>query len=225
MNGHLCAALPVAMALHGAASGESMEFTQSFPLVFEGSKAFGVPIEFDPFDSEGGALQLDAVLLTLTVNLSGHVLVENGSPDEVAGMMVEFSALASTLLDEGSLGAASQGFEAYAIPALSPQDAEDGGGGDFYDLGVIEQSLTAEDMLLAEMTGLSGFVDGGPLTGEVNINGVFGLGGNDQVLLFVEDEKITGSVALTYVFSEAPTPGAAALLGLAGLAGARRKRA
>ena len=96
-----------------------------------------------------------------------------------------------------------------------------GSGPDFVNFGLVSDADSDSDFIAASPFWVGGGTIGGSVTGS---GGFAAQGSADATINFV-DFGTKGRVKLTYFFDVIPTPGATALMAVAGLVSVRRRRA
>jgi hypothetical protein len=178
--------------------------------------------DFDQFDTMGGTRVLKSVTLEIDATIGADVTAENNNlqaaPEfgisltgfaEVALLGLEATANINTVQASGGVG----GSDNAGVP--------DGMGPDFFDFGTVS-GMDSDDDTVGMM--LAAFIGNGMITASVTGNGGFAVTGASNSTLDVDNFGASGTIRLIYEFNVIPTPGAAGLLGLAGIAAVRRRR-
>lgn len=208
------------LALAGAASANIMEMQAldfSFPLN-PGSQT----LTFNQFDTQGGARVLKGVKIEVDATIQVNITAENDSDIPNANFGVSLTGFVDVDGPE-SFDAAANIAAALGPVSVEANDGVTGSGPDFYDFGLLSGSDNDSTILSPIFTpaALSG---NGTFDVQVNGNGGYSATGGTDANLLVSNFGASGRVKVTF-FWEVPAPGAVAVFGLAGLAGARRRRA
>jgi hypothetical protein len=203
------AALLAILAAAGTASAAVQTDSFSFgpsPVPFSGSDVL------DKFDSNGGLHVLTQMKVTFDVSLSAKVVANSQAGPQVIEAGVAGSASATDGLI--NLGGAING------SALSPVLNS----GDVHDFGTIT-GVSNTFVIVPLVVANALYTQPGPtFTINYSGSGIFGIVGGGNATLDITDFAGQGTVTVEYTYDIIPTPGAAALLGLGGLAGLRRRR-
>lgn len=183
----------------------------SVPLV--AGEAF---FNFDQFDDLGGTRTLEEVELSFDVVMNADVTAENEAPTAAEFFELLFDGDVEVLLDGFNISNMSS--DAFGA-TLAESDGTEGAGPDFVDYGTLTLGLSTSD---SRTTNLSEYRGNGNVDGILTSVGEFNFSGTTGATITVEEFELLGSVSLTYRY--VPAPGAAALLGLSGLATLRRRR-
>lgn len=203
------AALALAALAGTASAATDTDFFNFGPSLvpFSGSDVL------DKFDSAGGTKLLTGVRLTFASTLAAKVSVNSLSgPQEVS-----VGVIGSTSATDGLFTLPNSISGSWVSPTLNA--------GDFHDFGTI----SASDSTTINVPGILWPVYTATFAGEtfgVNYSGegLFGVLGGGNATINVIDFGGSGTVTVEYDYRVVPTPGAAALLGLGGLASLRRRR-
>ncbi len=202
-----------------AAFADSLEITQTMDWEFPLSPGQQT-LSFDQFDDLGGTLILEGVSMSFDGSVSAAVTAENDSslpsPDFALNMTGFVSVSFGTLDDFAGYN------EVFASGGVDATDGVPGSGPDFHDFGTVGDTATGDD---STTTGLGVYIGGGTIDAVVDATGGFSISGSTDSSLTFEDFMSSGTVTIVYKYSLVPAPGALALLGLAGVAGRRRRRA
>jgi hypothetical protein len=211
------------LACAGAASANTFVEVQELP--FSGTPDFVETLNFQ----KAGELRSEAlksVTIEFELSISGGSFSVDNDGDEAGGVTVTYGAngfLSSDLLIPAlAVNPANVGMFNLAAddehPGGEPVFTGDGGPDEASLPGAMEtQSNSTSTLLLSEFAGLGDFDIDVNANQSTNITGLGGIAFSGSLL------AADGFVRITYEY--VPTPGAAALLGLAGFAGLRRRRA
>lgn len=184
-------------------------------------------LTFDQFDDNGGLNVLKAVMIEFEASVSAQVTAENDNIAPAPEFGVQLTGFVTVDVPAPAPGQSS-------ITGLVAQGAQSGGvagtdgvpgsGPDFFDFGLIKDVASGDDLLLAGVDDLSAFIGNGTFDAEVGGQGGFSVTGASNSTINIINFGVSGNVRITYFYNIIPTPGAAALAGVAGLAGIRRRR-
>lgn len=206
------------LAVAAASSANIMEMSsQGFGF---GLSPGGTVLTFNKFDTQGGLRILKAVELQVEATIGANVTAENDSMIEVSNFGVNLTGL----VDVASIGglAATLGIVQSAGPvSVAATDGVAESGPDFHDFGALFGNDSDSDLAIF---GLGIFE--GPGTFDVNVDGSggFATSGTTDASIRLQGFGAEGAVKVIYYYDLVPTPGSAAMLGLAGLVGLRRRR-
>lgn len=210
-------------ALVAAISGSAHAAT----ITHNGSKAISTTswtenFSIPQFDDMGGNRVLDLVKLTLSGDVVGDANVESLNQG-ASNVMVNLQATITMTLMGDVLGVvipvANESFMAGTFDGSI--DFSGSSGAMFADLMGSDMTMTT---LVNGVDDLSPFIGNGNVPLVANAVGTSnGSGAGNLILQFFTDAGLDFSV--TYDYHLVPTPGAASLLGLAGIAATRRRRA
>jgi hypothetical protein len=207
-------------ACAGLASAQTVVQNQSFGFPLSpGSQT----LNFDGFQASPGwnsLWQLDSVEVIIDLTIGADVTAENDAN-------IDAPSFGLTLNGSGSVAVESLSGVApvNSVAASSPLDASDGvanSGPDFFDFGNVSDSFTANDITFGP--GVAPFDVAASVPANVSANAAFGFTGTTDASLNVANLAASGEVTLIYNYTVIPTPAAAGVFGLAGLAAIRRRR-
>jgi hypothetical protein len=224
------AAAVVLVAGSTASAGQIMQ-TESFGPT---TPDFSGTLTFDKFDDQGGTLTLTGIKVKVQLDIDGGSAFADNDGVEPGTVDVEFGATGAISSTDVSLldGAfqpvtadvdvlnlatfnltGHQGADPIGTPEFEGDGDDDqiiGGPGSDMSMGFINS------LFYAEYIGLDTFEIDFDVTTAFSISGASGVGGGFAPVI------ASGNVMITYDFI--PAPGVASLLGVAGLAAARRRR-
>jgi hypothetical protein len=160
---------------------------------------------------------LDSVQIELDATIGASVTAENDSPNPAPNFGVDLTGFAT--FSTNSLSTVAAIAQNAMSPGVDPTDGIAGSGPDFHNFGSVTGSNSANSATLS--VGL--FDVAGTLNGTVSGQGGFSFSGTTDASLSIADFAAEGVARVIYNYT-IPTPGAAAILGLAGLAATRRRR-
>lgn len=214
----LASLLAVASSASASFSSSEMQFgAWAFPL----SPGMSV-LTFNQFDDMGGTRVLKGVELNIEGDMGALITAENNSVIPANNFAVGLTGIVNVNVGPlaGNLGILAT---SPIMPAAATDNAgvPNGSGPDFVNFGFISDTDSDSDFI-----GASPFwIGGGTIPGSVLGSGGFAAQGSADATINFVDFGTKGRVKLTYYFDVVPTPGATALLGLAGLVTIRRRRA
>ena len=205
----------LATIVAGSAAADTIVQSQDFSFPLSPNSAI---LSFDQFDSSLG--ELKSVEILIDGEIGAAVTAENDSilpsPDfslNISGFMtVDFSTLSGLILFD----------ETIASGGVGPTDGVPGSGPDFFDFGQVGDSGNDGDF---EDTDLASYIGGGTIDANVAAAGGFAVFGSTDATINISDFDASGTITVIYDYNPIPAPGAVALLGLAAVAGRRRRRA
>jgi len=232
MNQLICTAAALAIAGVAGAATE----TQTFDMSVNPGE-FAAEFQLRTFDTMGGTRELTGVRLITSGSLTGIVGADNiGTTAVEPGdweIIPEWTSFFN--VDDGAgdpgdglRGSYFRSFGGFRGQPLTGFVPGGDGGGPFGNPGMFREEVTGPmnaDLLVTDASVLAFFSTDGMLEYDGSIAPFsapqFETGGN-ELLAFVGDTSVTGSLTVVYEF--VPSPGAAALFGLAGLSAMRRRR-
>ncbi|MBL0921757.1 MAG: choice-of-anchor E domain-containing protein [Phycisphaerales bacterium] len=186
----------------------------------------GATLDFAKFDTSTSNPNVTRILqkvtITLNADVGANVTAENDNIDPADFFGVNLTGVVT--LDIGGLGANTFVLQNATAPGgVAGSDGVPGSGPDFYDFGFVSGSdsdmeMTFDDALLAN------FVGPGSITANLFGSGGFAVSGASNATLVISDFGASGSVTIEYAYKLIPSPGSAALIGLAGVVVAGRRR-
>lgn len=186
----------------------------------------GATLDFAQFDTSTGNpntfRQLQKVIITLDCTVGANVTAENDNIEAADFFAANLTGIVT--LDIAGLSANGSVIENAVAPGgVGGTDGVAGSGPDFFDFGFVSGSDSDSDDssdvgVLALFTG-NGFVSA-TLAG----SGGFAVSGASNATLVITDFGAEGTVKVEYFYKVIPTPGSAALIGLAGLVTSGRRR-
>lgn len=213
------AGLAVAVSGSAAVAASSNQESQTKPFAFPLSPGNQV-LTFDQFDTMGGLRVLKAVELLFSGGMQANVTAENDSALLVNDFGVNMTGFVSVNVNGGLLSGNFGLFDAQGPVMAAASDGVPDSGPDFFDFGLLSDSGNDSD--------LSGpapaWIGLGTFNATVMGSGGFATSGTSDATIKFSNFATQGDVTVIYYYDVIPTPGAAALFGLAGLAGLRRRR-
>lgn len=206
------------------AAGASASFSDS-EVQFD-SWSFGLSpgsdtLSFNQFDTMGGTRVLKGVLLEVEGDMGAAITAENNSDIPVNNFAVSITGIVDI-----AVGPLTAGLGIVANSPIVAVGASDNGGlpngmgPDFHDFGYISNSDSDSAFGLP----LPVWIGAGTIGGTVDGVGGFAAQGTSDATINFDEFGSKGRAKLTYYFDVVPTPGAASLMGLAGMVGIRRRR-
>ena len=199
---------------------EEQTLNFSFPLS-PGSTV----LAFDQFDSTGPApgltRELQKVTIMFDVTIGANITAENDSALQSDTFAVNLSGNAT--VDFGGLfGIALLNVSEFANPLpVAPTDGVAGSGDDFRDFGFVSDTDSGMAM---SMAGLGAFIGMGTIDAMFNGSGGFSVSGSTDATLTIDNFMASGSATVRYDYKIIPGASTAALFGVAGIGGLRRRR-
>jgi hypothetical protein len=204
--------------LAAAGAANAAVVTQTLPFAFPLSPGNQV-LAFNQFNGALGTLTKVEMLFDGTIDASATA--ENDSVLAAPGFALNLSGnMSVTFATLSGVGIVNTNF----FQALAPTDnggTANGSGPDFHDFGNVGDVIGGDD---DTMSGLGVYVGGGTINANINGSAGFSFSGTTDATLGIDDLGTAGEVTINYYYDPIPAPGAAALLGLAGVAGTRRRR-
>ena len=173
-------------------------------------------VTFNQFDDQGGTLTLLAVCLEYDLTVSANITAENDSVLPAPDFAVNLSGFADISFGGLSDTAAISAGAAFGV---GPTDGIDGSGTDFHDFGALNDMASGSD---DQFFGLGAYIGNGTIDAIIHAEAGFSASGTTDSTIQTSNFQISGKVMITYKYL--PTPGAASLFGIAGLAAMRRRR-
>ncbi|MBL8747279.1 MAG: choice-of-anchor E domain-containing protein [Phycisphaerae bacterium] len=209
----------LAIAAGASASFSEMEMqTQSwaFPL-----SPGNDTVTFNKFDTMGGTRVLKGVLLEIDGSMQASITAENNSVIPVNNFAVSLTGIVDINVGplSGGLGIIANS-PIVAVSATDNGGIPNGMGLDFHNFGTV----SGNDSDSAFGFPLPIWIGPGTIMGAVSGSGGFAAQGTSDATINFDNFGASGTAKLTYFFDAVPTPGSAALLGLAGLVSIRRRR-
>ncbi len=213
-------ALTAVAALAGVASAQTVVQNQSFGFPLSpGSQT----LSFDGFQASPGwntLWQLDSVEVIIDLTIGADVTAENDAAIDAPSFGLTLNGSGSVSVE--TLGGFAPINSVAASSALDSSDGVAGSGPDFFDFGNVSDSFNANDITFGP--GVAPFDTAASIPADVNANAAFGFTGTTDASLNVANLAASGQVTLIYNYTVIPTPAAAGLFGLAGVAALRRRR-
>ncbi|HVZ95126.1 MAG TPA: choice-of-anchor E domain-containing protein [Phycisphaerales bacterium] len=208
-------------ALAGSAQAGFGQFAEQQSEFFDFALSPGAAVlTFDKFDTMGGTRELVAVEMSFIAKVSAAVDAENDSSIDAPNFGVNLAGFVNV----NALSLAGTGTVSLTeFAAVGPTDGVVGSGPDFHDFGLLSQNTSDGDLAFLPAE-LLAFI--GPGTFDANVDGSagFAVTGSTDSTIHTTDFGAAGKVQVVYYYNLVPTPGAAALMGFAGLVGLRRRR-
>ena len=179
--------------------------------------------QFDPFEGVAPGFEriLQKVVITVDATIGANVTAENDS--EIGSEFFAVNLTGFVTVNFGGLSTAVLLSQTEVAPGgIGPSDGVPGSGPDFYDFGFV--SDTDSDMDMTDV-GLGAYIGNGTIGAIIAGNGGFSVSGVTDSVLTVSDFGASGVITIEYFFKIIPAPGAAGMLAMVGLFGARRRRA
>ncbi len=161
-----------------------------------------VTLSFAPFDDADGSRQLIAVELSFEQEMDCSAAVENNGSEPIptAGLNV---VSMTTVSVEDALDAFDASSDYFESDVLGPSDGRRGYGADFFHFGTLgAEGLAGGDFLLAGGEDLMPFVGSGPIQVTIGTMTELDVSGGPNISLTVDHFRVTGSVTLTYLFTD-----------------------
>lgn len=207
--------IAVSAIVLAAAAGSASAAIETFSAPFSSgvpNVVPGITVTLPKFDTMGGTRVLTAVEISGTGTLQAGIIGINDAA-AASTLTVDLSGTL-VLLAPGAI-LLSNFSQSATSPLLNP--------GDSHDFGIVSDTDPlgpSAGSPLASYTGMAG--DTFNVTGTVT--GGFTISGAGNATLQIQNFGASGEVVVKYTYEVIPTPGAAALLGLGGLAMTRRRR-
>jgi hypothetical protein len=212
----ITAAAFAAASLTGLASATPSTHTQEQTLDFNFSLSPNNTIlSFNQFDDNGGQYELQSVTFMVDATIGANIVATNDSDIPAEFFAVNLTGAIQVTLNGETITANI--FQSEAVPADDLPIAP----GASYDFGFVSGNGSDSDTL---NEGLGAFIGNGTIDADVFGTGGFSVQGVADATLVLSDFAAAGEVTIIYAYKIIPAPGALALLGLAGLAGTRRRR-
>lgn len=205
------------LGVAGAASATTIE-TQTLNFGFPLSPG-NETLTFNQFDDLGGSRTLTRVELILDATVTGDATAENDSSLPAPNFTLDLTGLIDATFSTLSATAGINNQFAQALDASDNGGVANGSGPDFHDFGNVGGSDADDDN---EFSSFASYIGTGTIDADVNGSAGFSFSGTTDATLGIDNLGATGTVTINYYW--VPAPGAAALLGLGGLAAARRRR-
>lgn len=219
------AAAGLALAAGAWADPPTDSVVQTWNFGFQLSPG-GASMDFAQFDTSTGnpnaTRELQKVIITIDVTIGANITAENDNIDPAEFFGVNLTGLAT--LDFGTLGAGAAIIQNDTVPGgVGGSDGVPGSGPDFWDFGFVSGSDSDMDMTSDAAT-LAQFIGNGTMTATIAGSGGFAVSGASNSTINVTDFGASGTVTIEYLYKIIPTPGSAALIGLAGVVAVGRRR-
>jgi len=219
----IAAGLVLASGAMATPSTDTQSDTQNF--AFELSPG-GTVLDFAQFDTSTGNpntfKQLQKVVITLNCSIGANVTAENDNIEPADFFAANLTGLVT--LDMAGLGANASVIENSVAPGgVGGTDGVPGSGPDFFDFGFVSGSDNDMDMS-SDVAVLAAFTGNGFVSATLAGSGGFAVSGASNATLVISNFGAEGTVTVEYFYKIIPTPGSAALIGLAGLVTAGRRR-
>ena len=174
------------------------------------------------FDEMGGQRELVGVCMTYDLSISAQVTAENDSVLPAPDFAVNLSGFATI-----SFGGLSDtvGISTGASFGVGPTDnggMANGMGPDFHDFGLLSDTANGGDDVF--FFPLAQYIGNGTIDATIHAEAGFSVSGTTDSTIQTTMFGASGTVTIEYKYTIIPTPGTAAILGLAGIAGIRRRR-
>lgn len=176
-------------------------------------------LAFDQFDPALGTLT--KVELFLDGFMGASATAENDSALDAPAFSLSLSGnMSATFGTLSAVGLVNTAF-AQALGASDNGGVANGSGPDFHDFGVVGDVFGDDD---STMVGLAPFIGLNTIDADISGSAGFSFQGSTDATLGIDQLGAFGEVKVIYTYDPIPAPGAMALLGLAGIAGLRRRR-
>lgn len=211
----LCAMGVLAIAGTATASTVTQTVNWDFPLSPGNTTVSYLGFQSIPGWQPGWVL--DSVQIEIDATIGAAVTAENDSTNAAPNFGVDLTGFAT--FSTNALNAAAVIAQNAMSGGVGATDGIPGSGPDFHDFGTITGNDSASSLTFT----VAAFDVAGSLNGTVSGQGGFSFSGTTDATLTIADFAAEGVARVIYNYT-IPTPGAAAILGLAGLAATRRRR-
>lgn len=219
----IAAGLVVGAGAMATPSTDSQSETQNYSFQLSPG---GTVLDFAQFDTSTGNAntfkQLQKVIITLDASIGANVTAENDNIEPADFFAANLTGLVT--LDIAGLGATAAIIQNATAPGgVGGTDGVPGSGPDFFDFGFVSGADSDMDMS-SDVAVLAGFVGNGVVSATLAGSGGFAISGASNATLVISNFGAEGTVKVEYLYKIIPTPGSAALIGVAGLVAAGRRR-
>lgn len=176
-------------------------------------------LAFDQFDPALGTLT--KVEIFLDGFMGASATAENDSDLAAPAFSLSLSGnMSASFGTLSAIGLVNTGF-AQALGATDNGGVANGSGPDFHNFGVVGDVFGDDD---STMVGLAPYIGLSTIDADIAGSAGFSFEGSTDATLGIDELGAFGEVKVIYTYDPIPAPGAMALLGLAGIAGVRRRR-
>ena len=175
---------------------------------------------FNQFDDLGGTRVLKGVELQFAGSMQAQVTAENDSALLVNDFGVNMTGFMSVNVNGGLLNGSFGLLDAQGPVIAGPSDGVDDSGPDFFNFGLLTDSGNDSDLVAPS----AAWIGGGTFPANIFGSGGFATSGTSDATIKFSNFGGGGTVKVIYHYDVIPTPGSAALFGIAGFAAFRRRR-
>lgn len=224
-----CIAAVGVMTVAGSAFGMTISQTQPFGTA---NPTYSTPLNFNQFDDMGGTLTLTSVQVILSLDVDGgSATIDNDGADAGTGDLGLGATGSVSSGDVGLITAAAIPFDLESTAStmwMGPLAGNDGDGNGAQNGGPDEFTLlgaaaNAGDNDFVGAAFFGGYIGAGSYTIDVDVEGFLNISSPDTSVEGSFSPVFAGG-EVTVIYNFTPAPGAAVLLGAAGLIGLRRRR-